>query len=189
MAILLLITEQEVKQLTSLTNNTDVSNFRHHIQVAQDEYIKPAIGETCYDALLDSVESDTFTALQVTLLNGDNRSFAGLKMALAWRTLWLAYPDLWIQISGSTISKKISDKFEPASMAEFNVKRETANRTASHYETYLIKYIQKNSDDYTCYSCEGITPLVDESTFTGLALDNDKIVRRSPEQDTLNYGG
>lgn len=189
MSVLLLITEQEVKDLTSLTDNTDVANFRHHIQVAQDEYVKPAIGETCYDALLDSVEGESFTALQLVLLDGDNRSFSGLKTALAWRTLWLAYPDLWLAISNSTISKKTSEKFVSVSTSEFNIKRETANRTASHYETYLIKYIQKNSDDYTCYTCEGITPLVDESTFTGLALDNDKIIRRSPEQDTINYGG
>lgn len=185
MAVLLLISEQEVKDLTSISENVDIAKFRHHIQSAQDMYIKPAIGETCYDALLDGVDNDDLTALEITLLNGDNRSFTGLKMALAWWVLWLSYPDLWLTISGSTISKKTSDKFESATESEFNLKRKTAERTASHYTDYLIKYIKKHKDNYTCYVCEGLTPLSDESDNVGMALDNDKIIRYTEEQEIL----
>lgn len=185
MAVLLLISEQEVKDLTSISENVDVSKFRHHIQAAQDIYIKPAIGETCYGALLDSVENDDPTALETVLLDGDDRSFTGLKMALAWWVLWLAYPNLWLTVGGSTVSKKTSDKFESVSEGELVMLRKTAERTATHYTDYLIKYIKKHSDNYTCYSCEGITPVVDGSESLGIALDNDKIVRFTEEQEIL----
>jgi len=81
MSILLLINEQEVKDITGMSENIDASKFRHQIQVCQDIYIKAAIGETCYDELLDSVENEDPTALETTLLDGDNRSFPGLKSA------------------------------------------------------------------------------------------------------------
>jgi hypothetical protein len=188
MSVLHLITEQEIKDLTPMPNNVDVSKFRHHIQSAQDIYIKPAIGETCYDNLLDSVENDDPTALETILLDGDNRSFAGLKVALAWWVLYLAYPNLWVSISNSTVQKKTGDNFEPVSAAELNISRKVAESTANHYTTYLIEYIQKNESDYTCYVCDGITPLTDSDDFNGggIALDNNEFTRLSESQYILN---
>lgn len=188
MSVLLLISEQEVKDLTSLTNNADSSKFRHHIQAAQDIYIKPAIGETCYDALLDAVENDDPTALETILLDGDNRSFAGLKMALAWWVLALAYPDLHMSIGNSTVHKKTSEGFEPVSLAELNAKIKVASSAAEHYTKYLIEYIKKNEANYSCYTCEGITALSDSDDInaTGFALDYDKITTISESQEILN---
>ena len=186
MAVLLLITEQEVKNLTSMPSNADASKFRHYMQAAQDEYIKPAIGETCYDLLLDAVENDNLTALETTLLDGDDRSFPGAKVALAWWILWLAYPDMWIEMSGSTISKKTGDNFESVSAAEFAIKRKSAEDQASRYTNYLIAYIKDNLDDYTCYSCAGLTPLLEDTTMSGIALDNDQFTAISEEQEIIN---
>jgi len=183
MSVLLLITEQEVKDLTSVSGNVDVAKFRHHIQSAQDMYIKPAIGETCYDALLDAVENDDLTALETTLLDGDNRSFAGLKLALAWWVLWLAYPDLWLTIGNTTVQKKSGDNFESVSAAELNMKRKTAENAATYYTNYLIDYIKKHDDDYTCYSCEGLTPLIEDTNSTGIALDNDKFRKLTESEE------
>lgn len=188
MSVLLLITEQEVKDITSVPDNVDVSKLRHHIQSAQDIYIKPAISETCYDALLDSVDNDDPTVLETTLLDGDSRSFAGLKVALAWWVLYLAYPDLWITIGNSTVQKKTGDSFEPVSLAELNMKRKAAESVAAHYTKYLIEYINKHSGDYTCYSCEGITPLSDSDDInsSGFGTDWDKITNVSESQAILN---
>ncbi len=171
-----------------MPQNVDISKFRHHIQSAQDIYIKPSIGETCYDELLDAVENDDFTTLETTLLNGDNRSFAGLKMALAWWVLYLAYPDLWLSISNSTVQKKTGDNFEPVSAAELNIKRKGAEATATSYTKYLIKYIQDKQEDYTCYVCEGLTPLSDVGDIndTGMALDYNRFNTVSESQSILN---
>tara|TARA_R100001244_G_scaffold68792_4_gene56230 strand:- start:152 stop:724 length:573 start_codon:yes stop_codon:yes gene_type:complete len=185
MSVLLLITEQEVKDLTSVADNVDISKFRHHIQAAQDVYIKPAIGETCYDALLDSVEKDDPTALETILLNGDNRSFAGLKMALAWWVLVLAYPDLHITIGNSSLQKKTGDNFEPASLAEVNMKRKSAETTATHYTRYLIDYINKHSSDYDCYVCDGITPLTGSEAMNLSGIAFDKVTTISESQYIL----
>lgn len=168
-----------------MPENASISKFRHHIQSAQDIYIKPAIGETCYNSLLDGVEGDDLTAIETILLDGDNRSFAGLKMALAWWVLWLAYPDLWLTISNATIHKKTGDNFESVTESEFNIKRADANRNAVHYTDYLMDYIDKNSGTYTCYSCTGISGLITEVGGIGIALDYDRIVKRSEEQEKL----
>jgi len=186
MAILQLINEQEIKDLTSLGNNVDIKKLRHHITVAMDKYIKPAIGETCYDLLLDSVENDDPTADETTLLDGDDRSFSGIKAALAWWTLYEAYPDLYITTGNSTLQKKTSDTFETASLEEVEMLRRGAKSNAEYYTNYLIEYIQKNDDTYTCYSCTGITPLTDDiDSAGGFALDWDEVTRIDPNQEKI----
>lgn len=186
MAVLHLISEQEVKDLTSLGDNVDVKKFRHWIQVAQDIYMKPAIGETCYDLLLDSVENDDPTALETILLDGDNRSFAGLKIALAHWVVFLAFPDLWINTGNTTLQKRTGDNFETVTMEEFSLKRKQIEQAASSYTNYLISYIQKHrADSYPCYVCDGLTPLIDDTQQTGIALDNDKLRKLTEEAEVL----
>ena len=175
MSVLLLITPQEVKDLTSMSKNTDDSKFRHFIQSAQDEYIKPAIGETCYNNLLNAVSNNDLTANETILLDGDDMSFAGLKTALAWWVLWLAYPSLWLTIGSSTIYKKSGDGFDSVSKDDFLMLRKTAAKQANYYTNYLIKYINENKDSYTCYVCDGLTDVIDETGDIGFASDWDDI--------------
>ncbi|GAG29466.1 unnamed protein product, partial [marine sediment metagenome] len=130
MSVLLLITTQEIKDMTSLADNTDDKKIRHHIQSAQDIYIKAAISETCYDNLLDSVENDDPTAVETILLDGDNRSFPGLKMALAWWVTWLAYPDQWIMNGNAGLHKKTGENREAISSEEFEKKRQEIENIA-----------------------------------------------------------
>jgi hypothetical protein len=189
MSVLLLITEQEVKDLTSVSGNVDVAKFRPHMQAAQDLHIKPAIGETCYNDLLDAVENDDLTALEITLLDGDNRSFAGLKMALAWWVLVLAYPDLHLTIGNSSLQKKTGDNFEPASLAELNMKIKSAKNLAGYYTKYLIDYINDKSSDYMCFTCDGLTPLTDADALNLSGIAFDEVTTISESQYILNAGG
>jgi len=175
MAILLLINEQEIKDITPISDNVDSAKFRQWIQVCQDVYIKPAIGETCYDALLDGVENDDLTALETILLDGDNRSFTGIKPALAWWVYWKSTLDMWINIGNATLEKRKSENYDSLSIDELGVIKKEAEDTATYYTNYLIDYIKCNQADYTCYTCEGLTPLIDETNSTGVSTDYDKI--------------
>jgi len=186
MSVLLLITTQEVKDMTSISGNTDDAKLRAHMQAAMDIYITPAIGENCMIALLDSVENDDGTALETVLLDGNNREFQGLKMALAWWIAWLAYPDLWIINSNTGLQKPTAENREALTPEEFEKKRKGVEDMAVHYTNYLIKYIQLHSDDYTCYSCEGLTALIDDNDSTGIATDYNCISTVSEAQEILN---
>ena len=68
---ILLITEQDVKELTGVSNNVPSSKFCYHIEPAQNIHIKPLIGEACFDELLDQVENSTLTVANNLLLNGN----------------------------------------------------------------------------------------------------------------------
>ena len=83
-----LITEQEVKNWTDISNNVQSSNLSFAITISQDLFIRTALGEKLYEELLDQVQNNTLTALNTTLLNGDDRLFRGVKPGLAW---WVAY--------------------------------------------------------------------------------------------------
>ena len=79
-----LITEQEVKNWTDISNNVQSSNLSFAITISQDLFIRTALGEKLYEELLDQVQNNTLTALNTTLLNGDDRLFRGVKPGLAW---------------------------------------------------------------------------------------------------------
>jgi hypothetical protein len=105
-----LITEQEVKNYTDLPNNLKTSNLSFSITVAQDLYIRSALGEDLYSELLDQVQNDTLTALNLTLLNGDNRLFRGIKFALAWWVAYEIYPYLHTKVTPTGIQTKSTDE-------------------------------------------------------------------------------
>jgi len=63
------------------------------------------------------------------------------------------------------------------------MKRKTAENAATYYTNYLIDYIKKHDDDYTCYSCEGLTPLIEDTNSTGIALDNDKFRKLTESEE------
>ena len=47
--------------------------------------------------------------------------------------------------------------------------------------------LKKNKDSYTCYVCEGITPLsdADDINSSGIALDWDKVATRNESYEKL----
>lgn len=187
---ILLVTEAEVKSLTALSGNVDIKKFVFHIPIMQDLRIKQAIGSSCFDALLDAIENDDLTALETTLLEGNNRSFKGAKMALAWWVYHAALPNLHITTTASGLGKKIGQGFEGASVDEMNNLRSQAESYARYYTDQLIGYIKENSDDYPCYALasDTLSPISTDGYegTSGIALDWEDITRPNPEHRTLN---
>ncbi len=177
MALVLLVTEQEIKDGTSITDNVDASKFCFWIEVAQDKYIKHAIGATCYTEILDQVENDTLTPDNEILLNGNDRDMKGIKKTLIWWVLWLAYSDLYSSITPSSVSVKTGEGFEAISDRQLSVKMNIAKDTASQYFDDIICFIRVNCDKYPCYAndpdCECTEILRDGySSTSGFALSD-----------------
>jgi len=147
----LLINEQEVKNLTSITGNVDVKKFCPFIPVAQDMYVKSAIGESCYSDLLDGVENDNLTADEIILLEGNSRTYMGIKIALAWWVLYKSYPSLRATINPTTVAIKTGDDFVAVDNEGLGSLRNEAKVNAEYYTDQIVCFICDNSELYPCY--------------------------------------
>ena len=65
----LLVSEQRLKQWTSLDNNTRDEEITPSILDAQNVYIQSTLGTPLFNHLKDGVLNNTLTADEITLLN------------------------------------------------------------------------------------------------------------------------
>lgn len=171
-----LITEQEVKNWTDISNNVQTTNLSWSITVAQDLYIRSALGEDLYSELLGQVENDTLTALNTTLLNGDDRLFRGLKSALAWWVAYEVYPYLHSKVSPTGIQSKSTDEAVSIDSRSLEIRRNMAKKKAEYYLDQLIQYLCDKSTDYPLFrdnSLGNTTLLTDGYGQSGIILDEE----------------
>jgi hypothetical protein len=90
-------------------------------------------------------------------------------------------------MNGNTgLHKRTAENREAIDSAEFEKKRQEIENVAVYYTDYLIKYIQKHKANYTCYVCDGLTTLIDDTNATGVATDYDLIVPVTEATEILN---
>jgi len=178
MARILLITEDEVKTYTEISGNVDIDKFCPWIPIAQDKHIKNAIGEECYNDLLTAKDADTLSALQITLLDGNNKQFLGIKQALAWWVLWYAYPNLHSNVSNTGIHTKNGEGFTAIDSSLLEQRMNRAKDQGQYYVDQLIKYICDNQSDYPCYynsDSNAEEPLRHGYGSSGIVIDTDRV--------------
>ena len=171
-----LITEQEVKNWTDISNNVQTTNLGFSITIAQDMYIRGALGEDLYSELLGQVENDTLTALNTTLLNGDDRLFRGLKPALAWWVAYEVYPYLHSKVSPSGIQSKSTEDSVAIDSRSLEIRRNMAKKKAEYYLDQLIKYLCDKDTDYPLFrdnSLHNTDLLYDGYGQSGIILDDE----------------
>lgn len=171
-----LITEQEVKNYTDLPTNLK-TNLSFSITIAQDLYIRSALGEDLYSELLDQTENDTLTALNLTLLNGDDRLFRGIKFALAWWVAYEVYPYLHTKVTPTGIQTKSTDEAIAADSRDVEMRRNIAKKKAEFYLDQLIKYLCDKSTDYPLFRENSLdnTPIfTDGYGQSGIILDDEE---------------
>ena len=171
-----LITEQEVKNWTDIPNNVQTTNIGFSITIAQDLYIRSALGEDLFSELLSQVENDTLTALNTTLLNGDDRLFRGLKPALAWWVAYEVYPYMHSKVTPTGIQSKSTDESLSIDSRALEIRRNLAKKKAEYYLDQLIKYLCDKDNDYPLFrdnSLYNTDLLYDGYGQSGIILDDD----------------
>jgi len=146
-----LITEQEIKNWTDIPNSVQSGMFSTMIVLAQNKFIRTALGELLFTELLNQVENDTLTALNTTLLNGNDRLFLGLKPGLAWWVAYHMYPYLHSFISPTGIQSKSTDEATSISAREIEIRKNQAKSNAEYYIDQLICYVRENDTDYPLF--------------------------------------
>jgi len=146
-----LISEQEVKDFTNISNNVDIRVFGHNILDAQNIYIKSAIGE-CFDDLITQTANSTLTAANTTLLDGNGTDYDGIKVALAWWVVYMSYPDFHSRITPTGVQVKSGEEFTSVDSSMLQQRMNLAKNKAEYYTDQVICFIKDNISDYPCYN-------------------------------------
>jgi hypothetical protein len=133
-----IITEQEVKNWTDISNNVQSSSLAFAITISQDLYVRTALGEKLYEELVGQVANNTLTALNTTLLNGNDRLFRGIKPGLAWWIAYESYTYLHSKISPTGIQSKSTDQATSIDSRSLEIRKNMAKKKAEYYIDQLI---------------------------------------------------
>lgn len=141
----LFISVASIKERTGLHSNVDEKLVLPIIKIAQDMYIRPAIGSELFDRLQQGIDDDDLNANEIILLNNY------IADALAWFTMSELTPELMYQFYNKGVVKKTDQNATQPSVDEIVSIENKHKRYAEHYNQCLIKYLLQNRYLYPEY--------------------------------------
>lgn len=141
----LFISVQTIKDRTGLHANVDEKLVLPEIKTAQDMYILPALGSALYAELQNCIETNTFSALQTTLIDDY------IVDSLVYYVMSELPQGLSFQFYNKGLIRKTGENQESPSMQDMI---DVANRyraRAEFYKQRLIKYLKQNNASYPNY--------------------------------------
>lgn len=166
MDTVLLVSEQRMKQWTSLDNNIRIDVLTPSILQAQDIYIQDTLGTPFYRRLKEGVVADDLTATEEAFL----KDYIG--PTLIQYALYLLLPNLKYKMVEKGILNGTSEETAPTTLEEMKYLRESALDTAEFYNKRMLEYLQDNPGMFALYTNptpqDGMTPNKQNPYFSGL---------------------
>ena len=150
MAYVLFISEEKLKDSTSINLNVDPNLLLPYVRQAQKLYVEPKLGTQLTQKLKDLITAGTIgdvaNAAYKTLLD----EYIG-DMLPNW-AFYHAVPFLRFKIENGNIYSKTSETGNALSTEESQSLREEVSNTAQYYTERLIEYITNNTGLFPEYS-------------------------------------
>lgn len=164
----LLVSEQRMKQWTSLDENVRVEDITPFIINAQDIYTQDVLGTKFYERLKDGVIDDNLTADEQHLLN------EYVAKALMQYSLYLMLPTIKYRIVEKGVVSGTSEETAATNLEELKYLRQSVLDTAQFYNKRLVEYLLDNPGmfpDYETPGDDGMMPNKRTPYFSGLVTD------------------
>jgi hypothetical protein len=164
----LLVSEQRMKQWTSLDNNIRIELLTPSIIQAQDIYIQDTLGTKFYKRLKAGVIANDLTTNESTFL----KDYVG--PCLIQYALYLLLPSLKYKMVEAGIVNGTSEETQATTLEEMQYLRESALDTAQFYNQRMLEYLIDNPGmfaDYTNPGTDGMYPNKDTPYFSGLQTE------------------
>ena len=150
MAYVLFISEDRLKDSTTIGLNVDPSLIRPYIVSAQKLYVETKLGTDLNQKLKDLIIAGTVNA-------GGNEAYATLlndyiSEMLPGFALYMAIPFLRFKIENGNIYSKTSETGNALSTEEAQNLRNEVLNTAEYYMEQMINYIRNNTASFPEYS-------------------------------------
>ena len=149
-AYVLFISEERLKDSTTIGLNVDVNLLSPYIKMSQKLYIETKIGTQLSDKLKALIVAGTVN-------NAGNEAYATLlndyiAEVLPSYCLWMAVPFLRYKIENGNIYSKTSETGNALSTEEAQHLRNEVLNTAEYYMERMIDYIRNNTSSFPEYS-------------------------------------
>lgn len=165
METVLLVSEQRMKQWTSLDNNIRIDVLTPSILQAQDIYIQDTLGTKFYTRLKTGVVADDLTADESLFL----KDYVG--PCLIQYALYLLLPSLKYKMVEKGILNGTSEETQPTTLDEMKYLRDSAMDTAEFYNKRMLEFLQDNPGMFVTYTnpgVDGMMPNKRNPYFSGL---------------------
>jgi hypothetical protein len=164
----LLVSEQRMKQWTSLDNNIRIDLLTPSIIQAQDIYIQDTLGTKFYKRLKAGVIANDLTTDESAFL----KDYVG--PCLIQYALYLLLPNLKYKMVEAGIVNGTSEETQATTLEEMQYLRESALDTGQFYNQRMLEYLIDNPGmfaDYTNPGTDGMYPNKDTPYFSGLQTE------------------
>ena len=166
MDTVLLVSEQRMKQWTSLDNNIRIDVLTPSIISAQSQFIQDSLGTPFYKRLKEGVVADDLTVDESTFL----KDYIG--PCLIQYALYLLLPQLKYKMVEKGILNGTSEETQPTTLDEMKYLREQALDTAQFYNKRILEFLQDNPSMFPLYQNptpnDGMLPNKRNPYFSGL---------------------
>jgi|TARA_R110000764_G_scaffold40912_3_gene91579 hypothetical protein len=164
----LLVSEQRMKQWTSLDNNIRIDVLTPSILNAQETYTQDSLGTKFFDRLKAGVKANDLTTDEEAFL----RDYVG--PALMQYALYMLLPHLKYKFVEKGILNGTSEETQPTSLDELQYLRETTLDTAMFYDKRLREYLIQNPaqfQEWLTWENNGMPRNSDTPYFSGLQTE------------------
>jgi hypothetical protein len=166
MALKLLLSEAEFKELAPVSNNVQYETPAPQvIHAAQWEYVRPVLCDALFNEVLDQVVNDTLTTANAALMEY-------IRPALAWWAYATYLPFALVRARESGPSFQLGQTIQPATNPDLQNTRNAALSTAGSFANALQKFLHDNRADYPLYECSCCKPHSDGRTSLSSQLFN-----------------
>ena len=139
METVLLVSEQRMKNWTSLDNNIRIDVLTPSILNAQSVYTQAALGSVFYNRLLQGVRDNDLTADESAFL----RDYVG--PSLMQYSLYLLLPNLKYKFVEKGILNGTSEETQPTTLDELQYLRASAMDLAQFYDERMKEFLVQHS--------------------------------------------
>jgi len=165
MDTVLLVSEQRMKQWTSLDNNIRIDILTPSILQAQDIYIQDTLGTAFYTRLKEGVVANDLTTDEAAFL----KDYVG--PCLIQYALYLVLPSLKYKMVEKGILNGTSEETQPTTLDEMMYLRDSAMDTAEFYNKRMLEFLKDNPGMFALYTnpgTDGMYPNKQNPYFSGL---------------------
>lgn len=159
-----LITAQQVIDYSFTNANTKATLIKDaYIFAAEHDYLKPAIGEDLYNAIVTEKDS-TWTGLNQTLYE------TYLIKALAFYVKLLVLPDLNINTSNAGLMVNSTEFSSQATSSQRAELAESTRKMASIFIKGALSYIETHKESFTTYYQDDSDTRVTTKNYGGFVI-------------------
>lgn len=165
----LLVSEQRLKQYTSLDVNTRVEEITPWLIAAQDVYVQDLLGTTFFNELKDGVINNTLNSNERGLLNNY------IQPMLCHYALYLMLPSIKYKIVEKGLLSGTSEETAPTTLEELQYVRQAELDLAQFYQERTREYLRNNPGMFPSYDAwntlDGMAPNRRRPYFSGLVTN------------------